>query len=359
MDAAVSTLTALAVFQSSVEHAAFRSVHGYRVVGRKGSGWVRWERWVERQFVLSLSACLEVALPASAPRILLAGCRGRPVFRQGQTVGTWRCIVAFDSVAAVAPSSPPPPVLSPLVNPRLQYLPNLYNDLQKVFPFQQREKKVRQHVNTKEKPIHSGEQEKTSDQAGSESDSDSDVDSQSDKDSDACEDSNWFSVIDIICGFSILLSSSAELAPPVQKKPRANRKHIDSITLVEIAKCFHLPIREASETLKIGVSILKRKCRRYGIPRWPHRKFKSLDSLIYDLEYVLTREDTQPEEQQLEEERLAAAIKALTKRKNMLESEKETLQQKPALDLMTETKLFREDVFKRRYKAKVQTAVRD
>ncbi|KAJ1272300.1 hypothetical protein BS78_06G191800 [Paspalum vaginatum] len=331
MDAAVSTLTALAVFQSSVEHSAFRSVHGYRVVGRKGSGWVRWERWVERQFVLSLSgpACLEVALPASAPRILLAGCRGRPVFRQGQTVGTWRCIVAFDSVAAVAPSSPPPPVLCPLVNPRLQCLPNLYNDLQKVFPFQI-EKKVRQHVNTKEEPNHSGEQEKTSHQADCASESESDGESQSDK----------------------------ELAPPVQKKSRANRKHIDSITLVDIAKCFHLPIREASETLKIGVSILKRKCRRYGVPRWPHRKIKSLDSLIYDLEYVLTREDTQ-QEQQLEEERLAAAIKALTKRKSMLESEKETLQQKPALDLMTETKLFREDVFKRRYKAKVQTAVMD
>lgn len=76
----------------------------------------------------------------------------------------------------------------------------------------------------------------------------------------------------------------AELVPQVQKKPRANRKLIDSITLVDIAKCFHLPIREASKTLKIGVSILKRKCRKYGIPRWPHRKIKSLESLINDLE---------------------------------------------------------------------------
>jgi hypothetical protein len=36
----------------------------------------------------------------------------------------------------------------------------------------------------------------------------------------------------------------------------------------------------------------------------------------------------------------------------MLESEKEIIQQKPALDLMTETKQFREDVFKRRYRAR-------
>lgn len=283
---------------------------------------------MERQFVLSLSApaCREVTLPASAPRILLAGCSGRPVFREGQTVGPWRCIVAFDSVAGVAPSSPPPPVLSPHANPQLQCLTDLCNDLQKVFPFQ-RERKAPRRVNSEEKPIRSGGQGRSSVHGDHASESDSDENSQSDK----------------------------ELAPPVQKQPRANRKHIDSITLVDIAKCFHLPIREASQTLKIGVSILKRKCRRYGIPRWPHRKIKSLDSLIYDLEYVLAREDVQPEQQQEEEEKLAAAINALTMRKSMLESEKETIQQKPTLDLMAETKLFREDVFKRRYKAKVQT----
>ncbi|ONM14994.1 NLP transcription factor [Zea mays] len=147
----------------------------------------------------------------------------------------------------------------------------------------------------------------------------------------------------------------AELAPPVQKHTRANRKHIDSITLVDIAQYFHLPIRDASKTLKIGVSILKRKCRQYGIPRWPHRKIKSLDSLIHDFvgQFVLAREDEdEEEEKQLQKDRLAAAINALTKRKSMLESEKETIQQKPAMDLMAETKLFREDVFKRRYRAK-------
>jgi hypothetical protein len=58
------------------------------------------------------------------------------------------------------------------------------------------------------------------------------------------------------------------------------------------------------------------------------------------------------EEEQLQKDRLAAAIKDLTKRKSMLESEKETMQQKPAIDLMAETKLFRQDVFKSRYRAK-------
>jgi len=77
------------------------------------------------------------------------------------------------------------------------------------------------------------------------------------------------------------------------------------------------------------------------------------------VQYVLDDdpgEDAQQELQKIEEEKQAAAIKALTKRKKMLENEKEIIQQKPALDLMTETKLFREDVFKRRYRASKSVA---
>ena len=44
------------------------------------------------------------------------------------------------------------------------------------------------------------------------------------------------------------------------------------------------------------------------------------------------------------------AIRSLAKRKRMLETEMATIQQKPTLDLMTETKQFRQFVFKRRYK---------
>jgi hypothetical protein len=81
--------------------------------------------------------------------------------------------------------------------------------------------------------------------------------------------------------------SDAELPAHVERRRRAKKQHIASITLADIAPYFHLPIREASRALKIGVSILKQKCRQYGIPRWPHRKIKSLDSLISDLEVNL------------------------------------------------------------------------
>ncbi|KAG8083062.1 hypothetical protein GUJ93_ZPchr0014g46559 [Zizania palustris] len=313
--AAVSTLSALAVFASAHDNDgradAVRSVHGYKVYGRGGRG--RWERWVEREFVISPASCREVPGPVAAPRILPSEWRGRPVYRKGQVVGTWRCILAFDSVAAVAPEPTPPPLLSPSGNPRLMCVPSLYNDLEKVFQFRNVEMLPKLvQCNSEEKRTHWAE--KKSDEVHA---------SESDEDED--------------------LQSGEEFAPAVQKHRRANRKHIASITLSDIAQYFHLPIREASKTLKIGVSILKRKCRQYNIPRWPHRKIKSLDSLIQDLEQEKNKQ-TQKEMQDV--------MAALAKRKRMLETEKEAIQQRPAMDLMAETKQFREDVFKRRYRAK-------
>jgi hypothetical protein len=57
---------------------------------------------VERGFVLSADSSGEVGVPDAAPRILQVGCSGRPAFREGHTVGEWRCIVAFDPAAAHA-----------------------------------------------------------------------------------------------------------------------------------------------------------------------------------------------------------------------------------------------------------------
>lgn len=68
------------------------------------------------------------------------------------------------------------------------------------------------------------------------------------------------------------------------KKKRAATERIARIALADLAKYFDLPIVEASRNLKVGLTVLKRKCREFGIPRWPHRKIKSLDTLIRDLQ---------------------------------------------------------------------------
>lgn len=125
------------------------------------------------------------------------------------------------------------------------------------------------------------------------------------------------------------------------KKKRAATERIARIALADLAKYFDLPIVEASRNLKVGLTVLKRKCREFGIPRWPHRKIKSLDTLIRDLQEA-EREQT---------ENKAAAI-AVAKRKRLLENEKRSIERKPCMEIQSETKRFRQDVFKRRHRAR-------
>ncbi|KAI5011653.1 protein RKD5-like [Hordeum vulgare subsp. vulgare] len=324
--AAVSTLSALAVFVSTVDRGAVRSAHGYRVAG-KGGG-CGWERWVEREFAFTPTSAREVPLPNDAQRLLPADWRGRPVYREGQIVGPWRCILAFDFVAAVAPPPVPPPLLCSFRNPRLMCVPSLYNDLTKVFQFQKLEEKVPELVQC------------DSDEKMTTSDAKDRVSVKQEAGSDTDEHPQF--------GEDLLASA--------EKQRRAHREYIASITLNDISQYFHLPIREASRSLKIGLSILKKKCREYGIPRWPHRKLKSLDALINDLEFVIDeeteRDGVKQEDHGENEKENQDAIKALAKRKRMLETEKATIQQKPTLDLMDETKQFRQYVFKRKFRAK-------
>jgi hypothetical protein len=59
--------------------------------------------------------------------------------------------------------------------------------------------------------------------------------------------------------------------------PAAN---VRSITRDDLASCFHMPSEQACRKLGIGLTVLKRQCRKFGIKRWPFRKIKSLDRLI-------------------------------------------------------------------------------
>jgi hypothetical protein len=52
----------------------------------------------------------------------------------------------------------------------------------------------------------------------------------------------------------------------------------------ELSSCFHLPSEAACRKLGIGLTVLKRQCRKFGIKRWPFRKMKSLDRLITNVQ---------------------------------------------------------------------------
>ena len=45
-----------------------------------------------------------------------------------------------------------------------------------------------------------------------------------------------------------------------------------NISFDELSKFFHLPINQVAKELGVCATILKKICRKNGIPRWPHRK---------------------------------------------------------------------------------------
>lgn len=44
------------------------------------------------------------------------------------------------------------------------------------------------------------------------------------------------------------------------------------LTTNELAQYFHLPISKAAKEVGVCATVLKKICRRNGIPRWPYRK---------------------------------------------------------------------------------------
>ncbi|KAJ4845281.1 hypothetical protein Tsubulata_015089, partial [Turnera subulata] len=85
----------------------------------------------------------------------------------------------------------------------------------------------------------------------------------------------------------------------VDYKMVRGRKRSEVLELEEIQKHFNMPITKAAREMKIGLTLLKKRCRELNIMRWPHRKIKSLNSLINSFkEQGLLEEMRRLEEQQ-------------------------------------------------------------
>ncbi|WOG99577.1 hypothetical protein DCAR_0518930 [Daucus carota subsp. sativus] len=107
------------------------------------------------------------------------------------------------------------------------------------------------------------------------------------------------------------------------------------LTKEEISKYFYMPITQAAKELNIGLTLLKKRCRELGIPRWPHRKLMSIQTLIRNVKELEKEEDGG--------EKLRQAV-------GMLEQEKKLLEKSPNLKLMENTKRLRQACFKANYK---------
>ncbi|RAL46450.1 hypothetical protein DM860_004729 [Cuscuta australis] len=97
-----------------------------------------------------------------------------------------------------------------------------------------------------------------------------------------------------------------------------------------------MPITRAAKELKVGLTALKKRCRELNISRWPHRKIKSLRSLIHNAKEL-----------------------GMTKEIEMLEEHKRMVECIPEMELTERTKKLRQACFKANYKKRRTTTAQD
>ncbi|KAF5191713.1 Rkd5 [Thalictrum thalictroides] len=114
------------------------------------------------------------------------------------------------------------------------------------------------------------------------------------------------------------------------KRPKDYAKNL---SFDDICKYFDRPSAEASACLNIGETLLKKKCREFGILKWPYRKIKSLDNLIHNIKEEVER--LEPLDKTSRDEAL--------KRQQILESEREFLMKRPVFEIKRDTKKLRQD----------------
>lgn len=92
--------------------------------------------------------------------------------------------------------------------------------------------------------------------------------------------------------------------PRAVQRPRRNTQA--DLTEQDLQQYFHLPMKEAANKLEICLSLLKKSCRRLGIPRWPARKLGGMKGLTPDEKMAAaqnsgTRKDMQANKNRLHE----------------------------------------------------------
>ncbi|KAJ4812779.1 Plant regulator RWP-RK family protein [Rhynchospora pubera] len=127
----------------------------------------------------------------------------------------------------------------------------------------------------------------------------------------------------------------------VINKQNHNRVREEQVlTLEEVSQYFYMPIIQAAKELNVGLTLLKKKCRELGIPRWPHRKMKSMQKLINNVQELGGKEGTAGDMMR------SAIVK--------LEKEQKLMEMKPSEQMKEDTRRLRQACFKANYKKRKQ-----
>ncbi|XP_052180671.1 protein RKD1 [Diospyros lotus] len=138
---------------------------------------------------------------------------------------------------------------------------------------------------------------------------------------------NSFGRINTDFSAELMGSFTSSRAEEEAKRPNIGKPKSGALELHEIQKYFDVPITKAAKELKVGLTVLKKRCRELNIMRWPHRKIKSLNSLIHNVKKL-----------------------GLTTEVEMLEEHRRMLEKLPELELTERTKKLRQACFKANYK---------
>ncbi|KAG1679442.1 hypothetical protein FOA52_007734 [Chlamydomonas sp. UWO 241] len=115
------------------------------------------------------------------------------------------------------------------------------------------------------------------------------------------------------------------------------------VTKDMLVKAYHLPINEAAASLNMGVTVLKKYCRRFKIVRWPFRKLSSIAKLI----------DTVKSDAEANPDMVSTAASLLAK----LEDIRQCIYIDTEYQLPEEIKKLRQAHFKNEYKHRQGTRV--
>ncbi|KAG6584591.1 putative RWP-RK domain-containing protein [Phytophthora cinnamomi] len=76
-------------------------------------------------------------------------------------------------------------------------------------------------------------------------------------------------------------------ASPSKKRVRALPNASKSITLDMLRPHFEKPLAEVANIFGICMTLMKKICRKNGVPRWPHRQIRGLRKSIWSIEKAL------------------------------------------------------------------------
>ncbi|CAI5727343.1 unnamed protein product [Peronospora destructor] len=74
---------------------------------------------------------------------------------------------------------------------------------------------------------------------------------------------------------------------PSKKRVRALPNASNSITLDMLRPHFEKPLAEVANIFGICMTLMKKNCRKNGVPRWPHRQIRGLRKSIWSIEKAL------------------------------------------------------------------------